>query len=120
MKFADKTGDEITEAIKEDASGLEDISNFTRAIVRSTLKDVKGLVDNDGLEYQVVTGIDGCLTDSCLEEIMSCEELFGGVVKIGQMFLQGIPKEGHIIDPATGEPIKGIFVKKSLKAKMPS
>lgn len=93
-----------------------DIEVFTRETVRETLREIKGLKDNDGNDYQVTLDVDGKPSDDCLDELFSCDELMAGLVRVGQMILHGVPKEGHVLDPATGQPVPGIFVKKSLKA----
>lgn len=93
-----------------------DIEVFTRETVRETLREIKGLKDNDGNEYLVTLDVDGKPSDVCLDELFSCDELMSGLVRVGSMILHGVPKEGHVLDPATGEPVPGIFVKKSLKA----
>jgi len=95
-----------------------DIEIFTRETVRETLREIRGLKDNDGQGYQVVLGADGKPTDDSLDEIMSCDELVSGVIRIGQMMLHGVPREGQIMDPVSGEPIPGILVKKSLKGRL--
>lgn len=94
-----------------------DIEIFTRETIRETLRDIKGIKDNDGAEYQISLGADGKPTDDCLDELMACDDLVTGIVKIGQMMLHGAPREGQILDPVTGEPIPGILVKKSLKGR---
>ena len=94
-----------------------DIENFTRETVRETLREIHGLKDNEGNDYAVALDVDGKPSDDSLDELFSCEELMSGLVRVGQMILHAVPKEGQVLDPATGQPVPGIIVKKSLKAQ---
>jgi hypothetical protein len=137
VKFAGKNKADLMKAfVKEDGSIVDldtpekkaqfeelisaktDIEVFTREVVRETLREIKGIKDNDGNEYVIELDQQGKPTNDCLDEIMSCEELMSRCVKIGSLLLHGVPREGQILDPETGAPIPGIVVKKSLKAAM--
>lgn len=108
---------EKKKAFEELMATKSEVEKFTCAVVKATLKEIHGIEDNDGKPYELSFDPSGEVSDSCLEEVMSCSELFTGITRVSSMILHGTPREGQVLDPQTGQPIPGIFVKKSLKAK---
>lgn len=90
------------------------VLSFARAVIKSTLKEIRGLTCLDGTEYNLQIE-DGKVTDECLDDVMNIPELFTKTMTISSLFLAGIPKEGQVMNPQTGEPIAGVTVKKSIQ-----
>lgn len=89
------------------------VIEFSRSVIKASLKDIKGLTNSDDSQYVLEMGSDGLVKDECLEDIMNLPELFSKVMTVSSMFLSGVPKEGQLISPVDGKPIEGIVVKKS-------
>lgn len=89
------------------------VLSFARAVIKSTLKGIKGLTCLDGSEYKLELE-DGKVTEDCLDDVMNIPELFTKTMTVSSLFLAGIPQEGEVKNPQTGTVIPGVFVKKSI------
>lgn len=95
---------------------VQDIGLVCFYNVKFGLKDVNGLVDDNGQPYQLEFEDDQkqALTDNCVDEIMGSEissQLILAASNIGSK----VP--AVVLDPVTSEPVKGIKVveQKNLK-----
>lgn len=72
--------------------------------IKYGLKEMNGVTDHDGNEYKLQFD-DGCLTDSCVDEIFNMEQK-EDFLNIAWQFFNGLPEK--LIDPATGKTLKGV------------
>jgi hypothetical protein len=113
--FSPLTGGEKSLIIAQAPSQTDTaaVLGFAKAVIRSTLKEIRGITCLDGSSY-VLQIQDGKVTEECLDEVMNIPELFSKTMTVSSLFLAGIPKDGQVINPANGEPVPGVIVKKSI------
>lgn len=116
--FSPLTGGEKSLIISQAPQGSDAgaVLSFAKGVIKHTLKEIKGMTCLDGSEYKLEI-VDGKVSDECLDDVMNIPELFNKTMTVSSLFLAGIPKEGEVLNPQTGEVIPGIIVKKSIQAK---
>jgi hypothetical protein len=88
----------------------EGLYEFSKSIVRKVVKGCRGLKLTDGNEW--VPQFDcGIMTEDSALELMNTE-ICESLILVGAKFMQGVPKEGAVLDPRNGQPMPGIVVKK--------
>lgn len=78
----------------------------TKLAVQYGVKSVKGLKNIDGSEYSIELE-DNKLSDSCIDDLLNLDQNTK-ITSVCGALLEGIPKQ--IIDPSTGEPMKGVRI----------
>jgi hypothetical protein len=81
------------------------------SLIKATLKRVEGIERSDGTPWKLQFDANGKPSDESLDELFSLD-FIDKVIMVGGQFLRGVPQEGHLIDPSSGNPIEGIEVKK--------
>jgi hypothetical protein len=109
LTVAEKT--ELMGAIGKE-QGPAEMMSFAYGVVSKTLKNVTGLQTESGSNYQLQFNGD-TLASECIDDLMNLP-LSEKVCLIAGQFLKGVPSEGQILDPRTGNILDGIIVKKSV------
>jgi hypothetical protein len=102
----------IIAAVPQNTEDVSGVLSFSRMVIKATLKGISGIKCVDGSDYSL-TMEDGKVTDDCLDEIMNLPDLFQKTMLVSNLFLQGVPREGKIVNPQTGKTIDDIIVKKA-------
>lgn len=76
--------------------------------LRYSLKDIKGLKDDDGDDYHLEVEND-MVSEECIDDLFNIEQ-GTKLTLIALNLLQGVPQS--FVDPNTGEPIEGVKVLK--------
>jgi len=101
---------EMTSMIKQQNDGKFYIDKASQEhfFIKHSIKEIQGLKDYDGVDYTL--DFDGdCLSDTCGEELLSFLVNTYFTVANAQV-LKGV--FGEVINPMSGEPIKGIVVER--------
>lgn len=107
LSFSQKS--EVNSAIL--SGGAEGAMEGARLAVKYSLKDVSGLVNLDGSNYELDE-----ISDEVIDDLFNLEHS----TKLSQVCLNlisGIPKE--FIDPRTGQPLEGVSLVKERKSGRP-
>lgn len=84
------------------------ILRAARLAIKYSVKDVKGVEDIDGNEYQVEMENE-MLTDSCVDDVLNLDQ-DDKISLVCTSLLNGIPKE--FVDPQSGKKIEGISIQR--------
>jgi hypothetical protein len=84
---------------------------WTKAVVSRSLRDVRGLTNEDGSEYRPTFDGDRMSTEA-MDDLMNLP-ISEKIMLVGGLFIMGVPADGQLIHPQTNRPIDGIIVKKS-------
>jgi hypothetical protein len=87
------------------------LMQWTRAVVCRSLRDVRGLTNEDGSEYRPAFDGDR-LSNEAMDDMMNLP-ISEKIMLVGGLFIKGVPADGQLIHPQTRQPIEGIIVKKS-------
>lgn len=88
----------------------DDMMQFARAVLATTLKGVEGLYNADGSAYEVKFSGDQ-VAGEIIDDLMNCD--FGTeIAVVAGTVLKGVPAEGQVINPQTKKPLEGVIVKK--------
>lgn len=85
--------------------------------LKNAIKKIKGLCLPDGSEYELEFDASGCLSDSCISDLLNIPEATKlNIVAVS--LINGIP-QGEFIDAETGKPLEGVkFVKTKPNQKL--
>lgn len=81
-------------------------------LVRTVLKKVEGITNVQGEPWILDIGDDGKVTEECMEDITNLPVL-EKLYTVAGVLVSGVPKEGELTNPRTGEKIEGILIKKN-------
>jgi len=102
----------------EEAAASSGLLKATIQAMKYAIKDIEGLIDKDGNEYELNRDPDGSLTDECLNDLFNIEHSYA-LSSVCLNLLTNIPDE--FMDPNTGEKLDGVefVVDKGGKGKKP-
>jgi len=85
--------------------------DWTKAVISRALKKVEGLELADGSLY--ILGFDGDVLDNSTMDDLLNLPFSEKIMAVGGLFIKGVPQDGQVINPQSGEPMAGIVVKKN-------
>lgn len=87
--------------------------SHSQKLIKKTLKGVDGIERGDGSKWDLKFE-DGLPTDESIEELYNLP-FIESIIMVASQFLRGVPKEGGIVHPATGEVVEGVSIKKPIR-----
>jgi hypothetical protein len=109
LSMAEKT--ELMSSLDRDNSPSALLA-WTKSVIARSLRDIRGLTNEDGTDYRA-TFDGGMLSNESMDDLLNLP-IADKIMLVGGLFIKGVPQDGQLIHPQTGEPIAGIVVKKSL------
>lgn len=89
----------------EEVASSAGLLKATMEAMRYAIKDIKGLKDSEGKEYELEKDDDGYLSETTLDEICNIEQSFK-LSSVCLNLINAIPDE--FVDPNTGQKLEGV------------
>lgn len=90
------------------------IVKAARLCIKSSVKEIDGVENEDGSAYQLQFEENGALTDQCVDDLLNIDQ-DDKLSLVCTSLLNGIPRD--FIDPQTGQKIEGISIQKASPRK---
>lgn len=98
-----------------------DVNKMMRLVIKYSVKGINGIETIDGSNYELEFKDEAKteLSDNCVEELLSIQLTSQKMIIALMGLIGGIPKDNTIVDPETGEKLKGveILLKKNERKK---
>jgi len=110
--FSQKQKMEFITKIQSAKDSPEKLIASTIDMLKVSLKKVDGITRPNGENWILKLDEQNKVSDESIDELMNLS-CINEIFTIAGCFVNSIPKEGVILNPQTGEPLKGVKVKKT-------